>query len=216
MPISYSGLPGRRCPTCSESLYARIGNELRCCRCQPINPSTNETADEYLEARMERGIIRWCPAVPPDRPTTPTVWLYVASDLDWLEVEPSDQVAEIVHHGPLWGPRGYGHPAGQWYRRLDRELFAWFVAKAEIVRKQYFAEDAEEVFGELRAIAGRAVNAGIFGPSFADELRWPRATTGFEPFAALPDLAQIQFTGPPRSPAAAKVSNPFAGMGKKK
>lgn len=203
MAISYAGLPGKRCSECSGTLFARFTNEIRCVNCQPV--VSGSQADEFLESRYDRGVLRWFLSLPPEPPTIPTVWLYVADDLEWLECEPSDEIAEACHVGPA--------STGQWYRKLDRQLFAWFVERVHRVKAQFFAEDYEDVLTKLRSLVARAIEVGALSAGFTDESKWPRAVGVFNPFENLPDLSQINFPGLRQSPAVPSSPNPFAGFG---
>lgn len=201
MPISYAGLPGKRCSTCSGSLFARIGNVLRCGQCQPL--VAGESADEWLEAGYENGVLRWMASLPPSAPVVASSWLYVAENLDFLEAEPSDDLADV------W------HSEGRWFRKLDRRLLAWLYSVVLQFERHSFPEDFQEALAAIRDIMARAVEVGVFSEDFADESRWPSVSAGFDPFGGLPDLSQIQFPGLRLSPAAS-VPNPFAGLGVQK
>ena len=180
MPISYTGLPGKRCSTCSGSLFARFGNVLRCGQCQP--EVSGEVADEWLESGYERGVLRWASSLPPAPPTIATSWLYVAENLDWVEIEPSDKIADVWH---FW----------RWHRKLDRSLLAWLYSRVSRLERQSFPEDFQEALAALCELMARAVEVGVFSADFTDESRWPRSPGGFDPFGGLPDLSQIQFPG---------------------
>lgn len=197
MAISYAGLPGKRCSTCSGGLFARFGNVLRCGQCQP--PVPNEHPDEWLEASYERGVLRWVAALPPSPPTLASVWLYVAENLDWVEIEPSDEIAEVFHHD------------GRWFRKLDRRLLAWLYSVILRLERHSFPEDFQEALAALCTIVARGVETGIFGSEFADQSRWPRSPGGFDPFGGLFDPSRINFPGL-RLPAA---TNPFQAAGKR-
>jgi len=179
MAISYAGLPGKRCSTCSGGLFARFGNVLRCGQCQP--PAADERPDEWLESAYERGVMRWSLSLPPSPPVVATLWLYVADNLDWIEIEPSDHVADV------W------YANGRWHRKLDRSLLGWLNSRVWALERQTFAETFQEALMALREVVARGVEVGVFGEEFSDESRWPRSSLAFEPFSGLFDPAQITF-----------------------
>lgn len=179
MPISYTGLPGKRCSTCSSGLFARFGNVLRCGQCQPL--ADGEAADEWLESAYERGVLRWVAALPPSPPMIASVWLYVAENLDWVEIDPSDEIADVWHFDR------------RWFRKLDRRLLAWLYSVVLQLGRHSFQEDLDDALNALRCVVARGVETGVFTSDFADESRWPRSPGGFDPFGGLPDLNRIDF-----------------------
>ncbi len=181
MPISYAGLPAKRCSTCSNGLFSRFGNSLRCGQCSPL--AADEKPDEWLEARYERGVLRWAAALPPAPPTIASAWLYVADNLDWFECEPADETAEVWHF------------SGRWYCRLDRRLLGWLAERVFRLERHSFPEDFRDALAALRELVARAINVGVFPDDFADESRWPRAAVGFDPYSGLFDPSRITFPG---------------------
>lgn len=197
MAISYAGLPGKRCSTCGGSLFSRFSNVLRCGQCQP--PAAGEKPDEWLESSYQGGVLRWAAAIPPSEPTVATLWLYVAENLDAIEVSPSNEIAEV------W------HTDGRWFRKLDRRLLAWLYSRVLLLERHSFPEDVREALATLCAIVARGVEAGVFGSEFADQSRWPKSPGGFDPFGGLFDPSRINFPGL-RLPAA---SDPSTTAGKR-
>lgn len=198
MPISYAGLPGKRCSACSGGLFARFGNVLRCGQCQP--PADDVQPDEWLESGYQRGVLRWAAALPPSPPTASSVWLYVAENLDWVEIEPSDEIAEVCHCDR------------RWFRKLDRRLLAWLYSVVLQLGRHSFQEDLDDALNALRCVVARGIETGVFTSDFADESRWPRSPGGFDPFGGLPDLSRINFPGLRIPPAATSLAQ-TAGKG---